>query len=98
MSRRTLERILSDLRSKHDADIRITGKRRRIRLESPLPLPLEAPEPKDVIALHYAIAIAKPLLPLDLGERLTTIAERLDERVRNYADATEPPLRSRATP
>lgn len=91
ISRRTLERILSDLRTKHDANLSTSGKRRRWRLESPLPLPLDAPDPKDLIALRYAIAMAKPLLPLDLGDRLTTLDERLDERVRNYAASTDLP-------
>lgn len=91
ITRRTLERILSDLRSKHGADLVITGSPKRIRLDSPLPLPLEAPHPKDVIALHHAIALATPLLPRDLGDRLTTLAEGLDERVRNYAAATDLP-------
>ncbi|HWB78210.1 MAG TPA: hypothetical protein VG755_24765 [Nannocystaceae bacterium] len=63
ISRRTLERILSDLRTKHDANLSTSGKRRRWRLESPLPLPLDAPDRRDLIALRYAIAMAKPLLP-----------------------------------
>ena len=91
ISRRTLERILSDLRTKHDANLSTSGKRRRWRLESPLPLPLDAPDPKDIIALRYAIAMAKPHLPLDLGDRLTTLDERLDERVRNYAASSDLP-------
>lgn len=91
ISHRTLERILSDLRSKHDADLTCTGNPRRWRFQSRLALPLDAPDREDLLAMIHAIALAKPLVPPELSFRLTTIAEVLDERVRNYTAATDLP-------
>jgi predicted DNA-binding transcriptional regulator YafY len=91
----TIQRAINELRSDYDAQITSFGKIRRWRLEAPLAIPLEAPEDDDQLAVLLAQVTLEPLGATSLLDRLTKVAEGLDDRARRgNARSKLPPRRS----
>lgn len=76
----SIQRTLTTLRKQRDAPIEYDRDIRRWRLTSPFAMPLEAPQDDDVVAVLLAKEILAPLLDADIVERISRVAEQLDEK------------------
>jgi predicted DNA-binding transcriptional regulator YafY len=79
----SVQRALTTLRDQHGAPIEYDHASCRWVLRDPsFRLPMHAPEPDDVRAVLIAAALLEPIADEALRERLRSLAEQLDDRVR----------------